>query len=696
MPTNTHGEHISFAKGIWTSTILQLALIVFPAFAFCQTPIDTAAEAQDAIAEASSETELPDHLAREHPLWREFEPRWTDAPCPFPPSENYDPERVDCGYVLVPENRRNPDSRLIRLSITRINSLESSPPAGTTIVLWGGPGRAVVDAAPRWSRAEEPWTSEFTQVSDLVLLDQRGIGHSEGAFCRGLRFPVDEPDPHSEQSIAKLVAWYQRCLAEGVQRGVDPTAYTTWDNAMDVRDIRRALRLDQWNLFGVSYGTELSQMVLRIDPGGVRSAVLDSVVSPPPMSWGGTAFGMARAIASLNDACSAHGACADRYGDLTELVQTAIENYRNDPLVLDDVPTEVSPSGQIVFNHRFIASGVFSALYERELYAAMPALIEAVAARDEVALRATATLFSRPVSLKFGAGMGVVAACSGFGPVSPERADELRHLEPFWFEALSNSGLYPDLCEPLGLLQADPLHGFLESDRPVLLVVGSVDPITPPAYAEYVQTGLSNSFLVEVPATGHFTTRPPCAAGIMAEFLRSPERAPDQSCLGEMEAIDFVTAYKATGAVFELYQDVDDGRYSGLIVPAIAILVLFAALLAYPIAWVGRKLDRRPSEYTNQRRMAWLAAVLLLGGALALGLAVMQTFSRSVAMLAIGLVGPTVWVAPLILLGVVIALLALIQVIRTPRDTGTVTGIAVVLGAGIALSVSLTGLGLLF
>jgi hypothetical protein len=182
----------------------------------------------------------------------------------------------------------------------------------------------------------------------------------------------------------------------------------------------------------------------------------------------------------------------------------------------------------------------------------------------------------------------------------------------------------------------------------------------------------------------------------MAEFLRSPERAPDQSCLGEMEAIDFVTDYKATGAVFELYQDVEDGRYAGLIAPAIAILVLFIALLAYPIAWLGRKLDQRPSEHTNQRRLAWLAAVLLLGGALALGLAVMQTFSRSIAMLAIGLVGPTVWVAPLILLGVLLALLALIQVVRKPSDPGTVTGVGMVLGAGIALCVSLTLLGLLF
>jgi cytochrome bd-type quinol oxidase subunit 2 len=163
-----------------------------------------------------------------------------------------------------------------------------------------------------------------------------------------------------------------------------------------------------------------------------------------------------------------------------------------------------------------------------------------------------------------------------------------------------------------------------------------------------------------------------------------------------MEAIDFVTDYKATGAVFELYQDVEDGRYTGLIAPAIAILVLFFALLAYPVAWLGRKLDHRASQHAHQRRTAWLAVILLLGGALTLGLAVIQTSSRSVAMLAIGLVGPTAWIAPLILLGVLLAFIAFIQVVRKPSDPGTVTGVGMVLAAGITLCVSLTLLGLLF
>ena len=38
--------------------------------------------------------------------------------------------------------------------------------------------------------------------------------------------------------------------------------------------------LSQWNLYGISYGTRLALRLLHEDPGGVRSAVLDSVVDP--------------------------------------------------------------------------------------------------------------------------------------------------------------------------------------------------------------------------------------------------------------------------------------------------------------------------------------------------------------------------------------------------------------------------------
>ncbi len=704
-PHRFHQFKLGFRSSgrIVVTALLTMLLSVHASIATAQTPREATSPGSEADSQQRSidgnplDEGLPAYLTREHPVWRAFAPKWVAAPCPYPSSAKYNRERVDCGYVLVPENRRNPDSRLIRLSVARVQSTEASPAAGITVFLNGGPGNPIVRAGPRFSRADTPWMRRVTEVSDMVLLDQRGTGYSEGFFCRGLdRAALSPTDPQSEQSIAYLVGEYRRCLDEGVQRGVDVTAYTTWDNAMDVRDVREALGLKQWNVFGGSYGTELGQMVLRIDAAGTRAAVLDSVVAPPPLSWGGTAFGMRNALEALNAACVEHGACASRFGDLAKLAENAVDAYRDKPLVLGDLPSEVVPSRELVLNHRVVSSGFFSALYSRQLYPAMPALMEAVAARDEVALRATATILADANDLEWGSGMGVVTACSGFGPVSAARAEEVRTSAPFWTEALANSGTYDDLCEPLGLLEPDPLHTFLESDVPVLLAAGSVDPITPPAYAEYVHTGLTNSFLIEVPFTGHFATAPGCPAGILADFLRSPTQAPDASCLDDMDGVEFVTQYKPTRAVYDLYQTVEEGRYSALIVPGMAILALLTALLAYPVAWVGRKLDRQRSEHANPRRLAWFAAFLMLGGATALGLAAMQTFSRSVALLALGLIGPTVWVTPLIVLGVLIALLALVAAIRKRSDAGTVAGVSVVLGSGIALSVSLTLLGLLF
>ena len=53
-------------------------------------------------------------------------------------------------------------------------------------------------------------------------------------------------------------------------------AYNTTENAADVDDLRRALGYEQINLFGVSYGTMLAQVIVRDQADHIRSAVLDS------------------------------------------------------------------------------------------------------------------------------------------------------------------------------------------------------------------------------------------------------------------------------------------------------------------------------------------------------------------------------------------------------------------------------------
>ena len=63
--------------------------------------------------------------------------------------------------------------------------------------------------------------------------------------------------------------------------GVDFTAFTSKQNAADMYSVADALGYDQFNYFGVSYGTLLGQYVMdqaKDHPGMLRSVILDSVV----------------------------------------------------------------------------------------------------------------------------------------------------------------------------------------------------------------------------------------------------------------------------------------------------------------------------------------------------------------------------------------------------------------------------------
>src|SRR5438045_2514916 len=80
---------------------------------------------------------------------------------------------ADCGTLVVPENRREPGSRLIALPVKRIRA-HSANPAVPIFRLQGGPGltnMAFEDA------------SRFTDKHDVVLVGYRGIDGSVRLDC---------------------------------------------------------------------------------------------------------------------------------------------------------------------------------------------------------------------------------------------------------------------------------------------------------------------------------------------------------------------------------------------------------------------------------------------------------------------------------------------------------------------------------
>src|SRR5262245_14870869 len=101
-------------------------------------------------------------------------------------------EKVDTelGHLFVPENRRNPNSRVIELIFVRFKS--TAPKPGPPIVyLAGGPGGSGV-AAARGSRF--PLFMAMREIGDVIAIDQRGTGLSKPNLnCQErLEYPIDK------------------------------------------------------------------------------------------------------------------------------------------------------------------------------------------------------------------------------------------------------------------------------------------------------------------------------------------------------------------------------------------------------------------------------------------------------------------------------------------------------------------------
>ncbi len=109
------------------------------------------------------------------------------------------------GSFLVPEDRNDPNSRLITIGFVRFRSTNPNPGA-PIIYLAGGPGGSGVDTArgPR-----QPIFLALRAVADVIALDQRGVGLSNQLpRCRA---PAAMPTA-PVLSEASLTAYYRQTL----------------------------------------------------------------------------------------------------------------------------------------------------------------------------------------------------------------------------------------------------------------------------------------------------------------------------------------------------------------------------------------------------------------------------------------------------------------------------------------------------
>jgi len=434
---------------------------------------------------------------------------------------------AECGWLEVAENPSHPDGRKIKLRVARVPASERHVEPDPLVLLAGGPGQAASEA---WLIVA-PALKKVNKNRDVLLIDQRGTGQSNALRC-----------PKMELAEALAVDWDElgkltrECLAalDG-----DPRFYTTTIAMRDYDKVRAALGYEQLNLFGVSYGTRAAQVYLRLFPDRVRSVVLDSV-TPQDLALGTEhALRLDPTLQRIFSSCEKDAECDDAFPDVSQNLQTLIQRLDEAPAeIVVDHPLTGQPFA-LTMDRQMLASAVRFLTYSAETQALLPLLVHEAATtghfeRLASQLLITASGFSDSISQ----GMELSVVCSEDFPLFPdlEKTEAVAESGSLMGDALLRASNIQCEIWPRGDVPED-FHDPVVSDKPVLLLSGELDPVTPPEYAERAKVHFSNSLHLVAPGQGHSVSGRGCIGELISDFvIAGAFDGLDTHCLDQLKA----------------------------------------------------------------------------------------------------------------------------------------------------------------
>lgn len=456
------------------------------------------------------------------------------VPCPMAlPSDQA--ERVECGELDVPVDRRNPDEARVRVAVAVIASSDPQPEPDPVLYLHGGPGGLALADTIEWVFPPHPLLAD----RDVILVDQRGSGWSTPSLnC-----------PAAEAAAAEVTALVT-CRRDLEDQGVDLEHFTSSDIAQDLIDLRRSLAIDSWNLYGVSYGSRVALTLMDTDAGGVRAAILDSPYPPEVMAYVEQTPNASAAIDAVLVSCADDARCGAAFGDLREPLDQLLRS-------LDEQaePTEFDEPDQprLVVDDAVLASALFSALYDRFTIPDIPRAVQLAVDGDlasSLELLGAADGFARPRQNEDAEYDSLADAELAFWASECREevatASETSVLDAIDIDDALQAALVEEaldalrVCDRLDIgADAEAEQGPIASDIATLVLVGEFDPITPPSWARQAAASLSAVEVIEVVGSGHAPSFEQCPLDVLVAFVADPTPPIDAACVADLEPLPF-------------------------------------------------------------------------------------------------------------------------------------------------------------
>ncbi len=445
-----------------------------------------------------------------------------------------------------------------------------APAAGTLVAAEGGPGYPSSASRADYLALFAP----LRQSHDVLLMDDRGTGHSGAIDCE----PLQRAPTLSAAAIG----------ACGQSLGVRAPFYSTNLAADDLAAILDALGISRIDLYGDSYGTYFSQVFALRHADRLRSIVLDGAypLEGPDYAWY-PHYGPAMR-AKFDRACERSPECRALPGSSIDHMLPALQELRAHPFeaaVSDDtgrpVHLRADPSSLAIV--LFGASPAYATVREAD------AAARAFSAGDQAPLlrlmaEALTSVDSRDASRSaayFSAGLAAAVFCQDPPQVFDLALDPAHRLAALERESARIGLARPDLYVPFTLDEyrgMPPDYVFIDEclqwpapaagapapplvvprapypDVPMLVISGELDNMTSVADGEATASHFAHARHVVIANSFHVNALPrarsDCGAQLVRRFI-SRLAIDDDSCAAEVPPVPLLARFARTAHELE-------------------------------------------------------------------------------------------------------------------------------------------------
>lgn len=500
----------------------------------------------------------------------------------FPNEDIINNDNIEWNYLVVPENWDNPSSKKVKMAIAILKCKTKSIKPNPVVYIEGGPGAGGIEGI--W-----PWLKHpLRETCDIILVDARGTGNSLPKLCPdlGKKFLeiLAKNQSSTEDEQQKIIAALD-CENDLINREIAINNYNSKSIAKDLNALKLALKYNNWNVYGVSYGTYIAQVYANDFPNDIKSLILDSTISDISQYYNFNTKNFVNSLNKVFEACKNDPTCNKQFPDLEDVYYQTIEKLEKNPITVN-VDKKIISDGRFTYNVEDFKVAIHQGLYNKKLIEVMPMLIFEFNKGNKKTLSALVAAFSGALGLDYGQ-----YYCVTCNEAIPNNSIQKFNEEAENYKKLKGglSFFKSDflVCDKWNLRGGSPKKGLNDLSNlstltsPVLVFSGTFDPITPSSNGKMIVAKFKNAYLVNAPISGHAPSFSKLGFKIVNEFINKPSHRPDTKKMESDNKVRFVTNVNINGGVSNFGNSLNEFNLLFFAPLFIATLLLLISIFSF-------------------------------------------------------------------------------------------------------------------